>query len=193
MTDKRAVKRSGLRWVLRDRTSEAHHHLDIKVSQLDFTEREGLGTFLLGNAFAHDALRPHDDAFDGHMRRRLDLLGEDMEVLHLPYAPQRLAFEPPTRETAPGFRYVIAGSAMGGRVLAQRHASSPDPDVREARQFLGDDALIQFWRDVQGELQALPQKGSAFEAVIEGAVQCFKLFERAFDAAMELQPETANA
>ncbi|MEM6275772.1 MAG: hypothetical protein AAF714_02400 [Pseudomonadota bacterium] len=154
------------------------------MSTLDISRMDGLRPFLVGNALAHQALAAFDDVFEGHMLRRLGLLREDMDALEVAMPDVTLRFDTPDFERGPGFRYVIAGSAMGGKILSRRHAASDDPRVQAAGRFLGDDSLNDFWRDVQGELSALPRSEGTRNMVVAGAVACFGLFEAAFDVAM---------
>ncbi|MEM1375143.1 MAG: biliverdin-producing heme oxygenase [Pseudomonadota bacterium] len=181
-------ERTGLRWDLRAETRPAHERLDRKVSTLDIAGHDGLVAFLVGNALAHRALAEFDEAFEGHMRRRLTLLHADMEALSIAMPDATLRVQAPDFDSGPGFRYVIAGSAMGGKILARRHAASGDPRVQAAGRFLRDDSLSDFWRDVQGELGAVPRSDTVRASVVAGAVACFGLFEAAFDAAMARVP-----
>lgn len=181
-------ERTGLRWDLRAETRPAHERLDRKVSTLDIAQHDGLVAFLVGNALAHRALAEFDDVFEGHMRRRLTLLRADMEALDIAMPDVTLGVKAPDFDCGPGFRYVIAGSAMGGKILARRHAASRDPRVQAAGRFLRDDSLSDFWRDVQCELGALPRSGAVRTSVVAGAVACFGLFEAAFDVAMDQVP-----
>ena len=173
--------KTGLRWTLRERTAEAHRSLDDFVSGMGAIHtREGLVPFLLGHAAAHRAMLGFDDAFVGHMSRRLELLKADLAELGLTELDDRIACEAPSFEAAPGYRYVVAGSAMGGRMMARHHAKNATGDVLRAARFLGDDALVDFWKDVQSELDHLPKSGPAADAVVQGASSCFALFETAF-------------
>ena len=185
-------QREGLRWTLRDKTREAHKALDVTVTGLDISTRDGLYAFLAGNALAHAALEPFDFEFDGHMARRRGLIERDMDALGTQAPDIPMGFVPPTEATAPGYRYVIAGSAMGGRILARRHASSPDASIHGAGHLLGDAFLGDYWQDVQAELGKLPDEGPEAAAVIDGANACFDLFATAFDAARTRQDLAAE-
>lgn len=186
------VRKTGLRWLLREHTAQTHHALDAKVSQLDMASVQGLCAFLRGNALAHRALLPFDNHFAGHMSRRDHLLRLDMEVLGMTTTIDSLSAQTIRAEAAPGYRYVIAGSAMGGRILAKRHAGSPDARVRGAGRFLNDPGLSEFWRDVQAELATFPETGPETDAVLAGAEACFLLFDRAFEAAIRAMPEAVD-
>ncbi|MEM9436502.1 MAG: biliverdin-producing heme oxygenase [Pseudomonadota bacterium] len=178
-----APDRDSLRWRLREETRETHKSLDYMVSGLDISTRSGLQAFLAGNALAHAALEPFDFEFDGHMERRIALIERDMDALGVRMPGAGIIFEAPTEASAPGFRYVIAGSAMGGRVLLRRHASSPDESIHDADHLLGDPLLADYWAEVQDELVRLPETGPEADAVIAGANACFALFASAFEAA----------
>lgn len=175
---------SGLRWDLRAATADAHGALDAKVSTVDIATVEGLTIFLAGNAVAHDLLLAFDDAFEGLISARHALIQKDLLTLGVQVPAMTLPFTPPTFETAPGFRYVIGGSAMGGKLLARRHAAAEDERAKKADRFLNDARLDVFWKDVQAELAALPRKDETRRAVEAGAVACFELFDAAFDAVM---------
>lgn len=178
------MNKTGLRWDLRSATASAHSALDAKVSELDIATYEGLTVFLAGNAIAHRVLSTFDDVFEGLMSHRLELLHADLEALGEPVPETTVPYVPPTFETAPGFRYVMAGSAMGGRLLARRHAASDDTSVLQAGRFLTDQSLETFWRDVQSELASLPRSEATRNSVEAGAVACFNLFNAAFNAVL---------
>jgi len=178
-------QRGGLRWRLREETREAHKSLDYFVSGLDISTRSGLEAFVAGNALAHQALVPFDFEFDGHMARRCALIERDLDALGASAPEFSVDFDVPDAATAPGFRYVIAGSAMGGRILLRRHQASPDRSIHDADHLLGDDLLADYWREVQDELGKLPDTGPEADAVVAGANACFALFAAAFDAASQ--------
>ncbi|MEM1235818.1 MAG: biliverdin-producing heme oxygenase [Pseudomonadota bacterium] len=180
-----ARQKDGLRWRLREETRETHKELDYQVSDLDLATRGGLTAFLAGNALAHAALIPFDFEFDGHMARRVALIERDLDTLGVPMPDRGLVFEAPTVASAPGYRYVIAGSAMGGRILARRHAASADRSIHDADHLLGDPLLGDYWAEVQAELEKMPEEGPEAEAIIAGANACFALFAAAFAAAAE--------
>ncbi|MCH2076301.1 MAG: biliverdin-producing heme oxygenase [Rhodobacteraceae bacterium] len=184
---------TGLRWDLREATASAHGALDAKVSTVDISTVCGLTVFLVGNAVAHEALSPFDDAFEGLIGQRLELIQKDLLTLGVQFPRMPLSFTPPTFETAPGYRYVIAGSARGGKLLARRHAASEDTHARAAGQFLNDHRLDLFWKDVQSELAALPRTDATRAAVEEGAIACFELFDTAFDAVMAHNDDAQEA
>ncbi|MEO0487740.1 MAG: biliverdin-producing heme oxygenase [Pseudomonadota bacterium] len=175
--------KEGLRWTLRAETEVAHQRLDDFISQVDIATRHGLSCYLLGNAGAHRALQPFDDAFAGHIDRRLTVLAADAREIGLALPAAGPALAPLDWDEAVGYRYVLAGSAMGSRLLARRHGRATDPDVRRAHRFVGDDALMALWRDVQLELDALPDHGPQAMAAVRGANACFTLFSRCFERA----------
>ncbi|MEM6479232.1 MAG: biliverdin-producing heme oxygenase [Pseudomonadota bacterium] len=186
-----AQHRAGLRWRLREETRETHKRLDYQVSALDIATRAGLEAFLTGNALAHRALIPFDFEFDGHMARRMALIERDLDTLGVSHAAKTPSVTAPSEASAPGFRYVIAGSAMGGRVLLRRHGASADESLHDADHLLSDPRLDEYWEEVQAELTKLPETGPAADAVIAGANACFALFAAAFEAAAPGLPAIA--
>ncbi|MEL6914542.1 MAG: biliverdin-producing heme oxygenase [Pseudomonadota bacterium] len=170
-----------LRWVLRDATGEDHRRLDALVADLDLGTEAGLVPFLRANALAYGALLPADPALHGHVSRRLALIDTDLAALGAGRPASMDALAAPAQAAALGFRYVIAGSALGGTVLARIHAGGGNARVLAAGRFLGDTELMALWRAVIVELGAY---GGPHAPVIEGARQCFRLFERCFEAAL---------
>lgn len=115
-------------------------------------------------------------------------LGQDLHALRpdvLPDAaagPIALCRELPALDTAArrlGARYVIEGSALGGRELARGldHLLGPGA-VRGRRFFLGrggDTGAA--WRDTLGHLAALPPDPAMQAEVVSGALDTFAAFE----------------
>ncbi|MEL6550961.1 MAG: hypothetical protein AAFQ54_12030 [Pseudomonadota bacterium] len=171
-----------LRWVLREATRDDHARLDALVVGLDLGTEAGLLPFLTANARAYGALAGADAALDGHVARRHALLTADLAALGAPLAADHDAAAPdsgamPSEAEALGYRYVVAGSALGGTVLARSHARGSDARVLAAGRFLGDVELMALWRAVIGELAAYDGPSAP---VISGARRCFGIFERCF-------------
>ncbi|MEO1705088.1 MAG: biliverdin-producing heme oxygenase [Pseudomonadota bacterium] len=160
------------------------------VAHLDLAERSGLSTFLVGNAIAYAGLMPMDDAFSGHVSRRLKLLARDLGALGVPLPRDAKLIDAMPSASVLGVRYVVAGSALGGRVLARHHSGATDARVRRAGAFLGDESLGSYWSDLLKELNGDEDAGPQSDAVVSGAHRCFALFEAAFARALAL--ETAS-
>ena len=88
--------------------------------------------------------------------------------------------EKATRESLLGARYVIEGSALGGRGLARQLDGLLGPGVTAGRRYFSGhgSSTGAIWRDYLLRLTAVPDVGTKRKAVVEGAVQTFAVFEQ---------------
>lgn len=89
---------------------------------------------------------------------------------------------PPTasREYRLGGRYVIEGSALGGRSLGRQLDGLLGVGVLAGRRFFtGHGAATgDVWRDYLAHLEAVPDLPLRYAAVVDGAIQTFRIFEQ---------------
>ncbi|MEM8537224.1 MAG: biliverdin-producing heme oxygenase [Pseudomonadota bacterium] len=171
-----------LRWTLREATRDSHHALDRVAGSFDLQTLEGLRSFLDANAAAYAALVRYDHFFDGHIGRRLKLIEKDLSQIGGRAQGILPEFTAPTDATALGYRYVVAGSSLGGRMLARVQAGAKDKRVLLAGRFLADPELTTLWRGVLGQLDQVRVDTSAANEAVTGAHACFTLFANAFKA-----------
>jgi len=173
-----------LRNTLRRATRCAHERTDNVYSRLDLTRREDGVTFLKAHYLAFHqvearlAKAPELPAFPP----RTGLIAADlMSMGVLPPLPRPL---PIPDADALGFGYVVAGSHFGARQLFAEWQSTDDRLMRQATRYLSSPDLGTYWRALRDHLGA-PFDPSAHESVVHGAVQCFQLFDDAFELAQE--------
>ena len=167
--------RDSTRFALRDRTAPCHERIDARFGRLDLASREGLGTFLAASHAALQAIEPLLAGAPGlpALPSRLDALEADLAALgHRPPAPAAA----PRGLDPLGVAYVVAGSALGGRLLARRRAASHDPAVRAAGRFMDDARMMPYWTAVQGSLRAVAPGGGRLEALTHAAVATFGVY-----------------
>jgi len=119
-------------------------------------------------------------------RQRTTWLESDLEALGVNAdkraALPRCAFfsEEALSEFILGARYVVEGSALGGRSLARQLDDLLGPDVMTGRRFFSGhgSATGVVWRDYLMELSAVPDVGTKRAAVVEGAIETFAVFEQ---------------
>ena len=79
-----------------------------------------------------------------------------------------------------GARYVVEGSALGGRGLARQLDDLLGPGVIAGRRFFTGhgSATGAVWREYLARLSAVPSVGPERAAVVAGAIQTFAIFEQ---------------
>ena len=117
---------------------------------------------------------------------RTTWLESDLAVLGID-AEQRAALprcaafpEKMSREYILGARYVVEGSALGGRGLARQLDGLLGMGARAGRQFFSGHGAATgvVWRDHLMLLSAVPDVGTKRAAVIDGATETFAIFEQ---------------
>lgn len=121
----------------------------------------------------------------GNAADRASLLRDDLRRLGAwPDAPAALLWQPANAAQALGARYVLAGSALGGRVILAALGPRLGPQIAGATRFFaghGRDSMAN-WQRFTAALDAYGNAHpDAHEDVVTGAAQCFAAF---LDAAM---------
>jgi heme oxygenase len=161
---------SPLRWRLREATSQAHARLDARLAPA-FHTREGYAAFLLGmHRFSQAASRATGDA--AQSAATAALRGDLSDLGLVPLAPARLPAVSPA--SAPGWRYVAAGAALGARLLLPR-ARALGFDAGHGARYLAAQAQGGAWRDFLADIDAIDPADT--EAACAGAVAAFALAE----------------
>lgn len=169
-----------MRTHLRQATQDAHRRVDRVISQFDLTQpssyRGLLRAFGMVVPFLEETLQGRD-VWTG-WRPRAPLLAMDLAEM-AEVMPDAIAPIQPISFTCPwAVQYVLEGSRLGGRVLAQRVGDGLPKAYLEA--FIeGAD-----WQQFQAELQAEADRREA--AWLDNAVVVarftFELFERAAES-----------
>ena len=169
-----------LRWRLRDATAAAHARGDAQVGDA-FDDVAGYATFLRAmHRFVRNARGVLADAPD--LADCEAALADDLAVLgRLPLEGVAVATD--TRADARlGWRYVIAGSSLGARVLLRR-AQALGFDAGRGARYLALHAKGDAWGSLVGTLDALRLPADAEQAACAGANAAFDCVERCLDAA----------
>jgi heme oxygenase (biliverdin-IX-beta and delta-forming) len=79
-----------------------------------------------------------------------------------------------------GARYVVEGSALGGRGMARQLDALLGPEAIAGRQFFSGHgpATGAVWRDYVAILSAVPRSSVRYTAIIDGANATFAIFEQ---------------
>ena len=176
--------------LLRRATQPWHDAVEAAFAGYDLLTPEGLGAFLRAQG---SAVLPIEGELDRRgmielmpdwpSRRRSEALLSDLERLGSP-APADFG-APPVLDTPArrlGALYVLEGSRLGGRFLAQRIATSLVPAVRGANAYLGHRVHPGAWA---GFLETLDRSGVDRAELLGGAEAGFRLFH---DAAERYAP-----
>ncbi|SEK73475.1 biliverdin-producing heme oxygenase [Halomonas daqiaonensis] len=182
---------------LRDATRDAHrdldHHPALQCLLATTLTREAYVASLLALYPAHAALEHRvcrEIARLGlslQVPRRLPHLADDIETLGL--APEASASDPGhppgSLATLAGELYVLEGSRLGGRVIAERLRRTLGPDVPHA--FFSLDMAPGEWQRRLAELEALCPPGNQDAAVV-GAREAFVRFRHQLDTRFRAIP-----
>lgn len=155
--------------------------MEAALARFNLLEPEGYRGFLLAQARAVLPIeRVLDEAGvirilpDWPDRRRSQSLRQDLQRLDAATpveAPHCLKLETPGQQF--GALYVLEGSRLGGRLLAQRVAGSGDPSMQEATSFLRHSAGPGTWKAF---LTLLDASAYPQDQVLDGARQAFEHF-----------------
>lgn len=169
-----------LRWRLRDATAAAHARVDARVGDA-FDDVAGYAIFLRAmHRFVANARHVLGDA-DDLVACEAALLADIGVVGGIPFAGEH----PPatTRDDARlGWRYVIAGSSLGARVLLRR-VEVLGFDARHGARYLALHARGDAWRTLLDTLDALRLTAVEEHAACDGANEAFACVERCLDDA----------
>jgi heme oxygenase len=159
-----------------------HGHLGLAAVQAGTIDRKAYRALLMRLYGFH---RPFEVAAR-LAPQRTTWLESDLEVLGV-NADKRAALprcasfsEKALREFILGARYVVEGSALGGRSLARQLDDLLGPDMMAGRQFFSGygSATGVVWRDFLMQLSAVPDVGTKRATVVEGAIETFAVFEQ---------------
>ena len=95
--------------------------------------------------------------------------------------PRCAAFpEPALKEYILGARYVVEGSALGGRSLARQLDELLGVGAVAGRHFFSGYGAEtgRVWRDYLAHLEAVPDLGMKWATVVQGATETFAIFEQ---------------
>ena len=170
-----------LRWRLRSATAEAHARVDARVG--DFADAAAYAAFLQAmHRFVRSAchvLGDPPDLLACQAALEADLV--DVGRLPLPGEPDA----PATRDDARlGWRYVLAGSSLGARLLVRRVALLGFDATRGAR-YLARHADGGAWPSLLASLDGLHLDETAQRAACDAANAAFAQVERALDHARD--------
>jgi heme oxygenase len=169
-----------LRWRLREATAAAHARIDARVGNA-FDDVGGYAAFLRAMhrfvRHARDVLAdaPDLDECETALAADLDVLGcRPLEAA--PIEADRRA------DARLGWRYVIAGSSLGARVL-QRRALALGFDHAHGARYLALHAKGEAWTSLLGTLDALRLPADGERSACAGANAAFDCVEHCLDAA----------
>lgn len=164
---------------LRAATQEAHARVDALAGE--WRSRGDYAVYLramhhfLGAALAHDG----DDA----LRARRAAIEADLAYCGVVPVAGEAARVPAPTSTHPGrtlgWRYVVAGSTLGARVLLRRAHAAGHACGRGAC-FLEAHAACDGWSRFLAELDAAPPRGAQLDHACAAAAQAFATVEAAF-------------
>lgn len=162
------------RFVLRDRTREEHEATEAAFAPFDLENIDHYRAFLTAHAMALPRLelRVTGLGWQG-WHPRYPRLADDLAALGIPLPAPMIAFSV-TPVTAWGVQYVLEGSRLGGRLLAQTvphglptRYLAPDPDM-SAR-----------WQAFCVALDAHNRGDEWLDEVVDAATETFQTFRRA--------------
>jgi heme oxygenase len=113
------------------------------------------------------------------LKADLAAFGFSVEMcLALPYC--RSFPTPVSQDYLLGALYVVEGSALGGRTLARQLDGLLGAGATSGRLFFNGHGAATgiMWRDYLTRLSATPEEPAARQAVIEGAIATFAIFEQ---------------
>ena len=174
------LKNNNLRFKLRNETQEAHNRLDAALVAHDLTTISGLRAYLCVHFLAgthmqnllcgYDFLR--DDA------EKLAFLRADFEIMG--GTPPSWPDAPRAKEChAVGLIYVMAGSALGSKLLYKTWRTASDDDVLSVHNFMTYAKDSKIWHKFLDYTENTLFSESEVESMVEAANYCFGIFEAA--------------
>ena len=171
---------TGLRFRLRRETETAHKRLDDALIKHDLTTLSGLRSYLSVHFLARDYLQNIMTGYEALRddKEKLSNLRADFDVLDMPLPQWK---DMPDRESHHplGLIYVIAGSALGSKLLYKHWSAASDPDVLEVKNFMTCAKDSRIWADFLVHLNANQFTPAETHDMILGAEYCFGVFEAA--------------
>ncbi|WP_321488539.1 hypothetical protein [uncultured Hyphomonas sp.] len=169
-----------LRERLRTGTRADHDRLDGLAGRLSFARYEDLLVFIRANCLAYRSLMAAAGHAEPMLAQRLDRAGDVLGALGTSLMDDALEVDTSGIEPI-GLSYVVAGSSLGARLIAQQSEASADPRVRVLAELLLDPELDRRWRDLAGELRNMTGQGEQAEEIVTSAANCFRVFQQAFE------------
>ncbi|WP_162301479.1 biliverdin-producing heme oxygenase [Cognatilysobacter segetis] len=171
-----------LRWRLRHATAEAHARVDARIG--DFTDVASYAAFLQAmHRFVRSARRVLGDPAD--LVACQLALEADLADVGRPPLPGEPDAAPRRDDARLGWRYVLAGSALGARLLLRRVATLGFDATRGAR-YLARHASGDAWPSLLASLDGLHLDETAQRAACDAANAAFAQVERALDDARDV-------
>ncbi len=174
--------RDSLRAETHDVHERLHRHRGLAAVQSGMIDRRAY-TALLGRLYGF--YRPFETADQIALDRtgwlESDLAALGVDSLTCAALPRCAALPSgPSCEYRLGARYVVEGSALGGRSLGRQLDGLLGAGVVAGRRFFtGHGAATgDVWRGYLADLASVPDEALKHAAVIEGAIQTFAIFEQ---------------
>lgn len=185
-SDYRILPQQQLRELLRSATSEIHErlhgHRGLAAVQSGTITRAAY-TALLGRLYGfHRSFEVAARIAPDRTRwLEMDLAALDVNSEKLAAIPLCTAFpEKPCPDYVLGARYVVEGSALGGRGLARQLDGLLGRDVLAGRRFFAGNGTDTgaVWRSYLAELSATPTNAAQTATIVAGASSTFAVFEQ---------------
>lgn len=172
-----------LRFTLRSKTTEAHKRLDEALCVYDLKTRIGLTQYLKVHLLAclHLNELVTSDDLRCEMYEKIIALRSDLKVLNAAPSLSDILL-PKTYQHPLGLTYVIAGSSLGGKLLAKQWAKSRDPVVRNAGKFINNAKATDSWKRFLTYTELNSFNPEEVEKIISAANYCFSVYEAAHQA-----------
>lgn len=176
-----ALLRDALRRATTDVHERLHHHSGfaaVQAGTIDHASYIRLLSRLYGFYSPFEAAAQLDPVRTRWLDIDLKALGVSPVVREtLPRCSFAQPFSP---DHSLGARYVVEGSALGGRGLARQLDGLLGPTVTAGRQFFSGHgaATGAVWRDYLVLLAAVPGSAHRRAAIIDGAIATFAMFEQ---------------
>ena len=180
------MKNNNLRFKLRSETQEAHNRLDMALIAHDLTTLCGLKAYLC----VHFLARTHVQAllsgyeFLRDDAEKLACLKADFDIMGV--APPSWPGAPRAKQChAVGLIYVMAGSALGSKLLYKTWRTASDSDVLSVHNFMTCAKDSQIWNKFLAYTESTRFSQSEVDSMVEAANYCFGIFEAANNHVLE--------
>jgi heme oxygenase len=172
-----------VRSILRLKTARAHKKLDEALGVFDLKTPKGLSQYLKVHLVAYRNLRglSAEAAFIQDIDYKISLLCTDLDLLGEPPAPLDVVAKG-RKHHLTGLTYVIAGSSLGGKLLARDWALSRDPVVKKAGNFINNASITDCWREFLAHIELSRYKPAEVEQIVHAAIYCFGVYQAAYEA-----------
>nr|WP_321442088.1 hypothetical protein [uncultured Hyphomonas sp.] len=174
-----------LRMRLRTETRPQHEQLDRLAGELSFSRFEDMLSFIQANCLAYRSLIAVAGDAEPMLAQRLDRARDVLESLDTHLNHEAVAIDTSGIEPI-GLSYVVAGSSLGARLIAQQSEASSDPRVHALAEFLLDPEMDRCWRGLADELRNMSGQDSRAEEILVSAANCFRVFQQAFEHVLDM-------